>query len=75
MDGEERVALESGDTPFAGARTRNDNPNALSGVAPYYAMPQEVLPVFFEPTPTAAMIAARKSFLNRQGWELARPTV
>jgi len=49
------------------AGTRNDNPNALNGVEPYYAMPQEVLPVFFEPTPTQAMIAARKSFLNRQG--------
>ena len=56
---------------YSGRPTRNDNPNALNGVDPYYAMPQEVLPVFFEPTPTAAMIAAKKSFLNRQGWQMA----
>ena len=55
----------------SGRPTRNDNPNALNGVDPYYAMPQETLPVFFEPTPTAAMIAARKTFLERQGWSMA----
>ena len=53
-----------------GPRTRNDHPNALGGRAPHYAMPQEILPVFFEPTPTAAMIAAKKSFMNRQGWKV-----
>ena len=61
-----------GDTEefYEGPRTRNDNPDALGGVPPYYAYPQDVLPVFFEATPTAAMIAARKSFLNRQGWSV-----
>jgi len=63
--------VEGDDADFSGSPTRNDNVNALNGVAPYYAMPQEVLPVFFEPTPTAAMIAAKKSFLSRQGWEMA----
>ena len=55
---------------YEGPRTRNDNPDALGGVPPYYAYPQDVLPVFFEATPTAAMIAARKSFLNRHGWSV-----
>ena len=32
-----------------GPRTRNDHENALNGVPAYYAMPQSVLPVFFEP--------------------------
>lgn len=54
-----------------GAKTRNDNANALGGVFPYYAAPQECVPVFFEPKPTAAMIAARQSFLNRQGWQMS----
>lgn len=59
---------------YEGPRTRNDNPDALGGIPPYYAYPQNVLPVFFEPTPTAAMIAARKSFLNRQGWSVQTVT-
>ena len=61
----------AGDGDGFGARTRNDNANALGGVFPYYAAPQECVPVFFEPKPTAAMIAARKSFLNRQGWQMS----
>jgi hypothetical protein len=58
------------DEEDGGPRTRNDHENALNGVPAYYAMPQSVLPVFFEPAPTAAMIAARRSFLKRQGWEM-----
>ena len=49
----------AGDGDGFGARTRNDNANALGGVFPYYAAPQECVPVFFEPKPTAAMIAAK----------------
>ena len=59
---------------YDGPRTRNDNENALGGVPPFYAMPQNVLPVFFEPTPTQPMIAARKSFLHRQGWNVQTVT-
>ena len=59
---------------YDGSRTRNDNENALGGVPPFYAMPQNVLPVFFEPTPTQPMIAARKSFLHRQGWNVQTVT-
>ena len=66
----ERLAT-SDDVDGFGAKTRNDNANALGGVFPYYAAPQECVPVFFEPKPTAAMIAARKSFLNRQGWQMS----
>ena len=70
-DDECQIDLESLGGDGFGARTRNDNANALGGVFPYYAAPQECVPVFFEPMPTAAMIAARKSFLNRQGWQMA----
>ena len=40
-----------------------------------YAMPQEVLPVFFEPIPTQAMLDARRSYLQRRDWVLPRPKV
>ena len=60
----------SEDLYYDGPRTRNDNENALGGIPPFYAMPQEILPTFFEPNPTQPMIAARKSFLNRQGWQV-----
>ena len=63
--------LGDGDGDGFGAKTRNDNANALGGVFPYYAAPQECVPVFFEPRPTAAMIAARKSFLDRLGWQMS----
>ena len=33
---------------------RNDNPGALNGVLPFYAMPHEILRGYFEPTPTTA---------------------
>ena len=71
VDDECQIDLKSLGGDGFGARTRNDNANALGGVFPYYAAPQECVPVFFEPMPTAAMIAARKSFLNRQGWQMA----
>ena len=59
---------------YDGPNTRNDNDNALGGVFPFYAAPQDAVPVFFEPSPTPPMIAARKSFLNRQGWSVQTVT-
>ena len=59
---------------YDGPNTRNDNDNALGGVFPFYAAPQDAVPVFFEPAPTPPMIAARKSFLNRQGWSVQTVT-
>ena len=59
---------------YDGPRTRNDNENALGGVFPFYAAPQDAVPVFFEPAPTTPMIAARKSFLRRQGWSVQTVT-
>ena len=68
---EEEEEEEDDEAEYSGRPTRNDNANALNGVEAYYAMPQEVMPVFFEPAPTAAMIAAKKSFMHRQGWQMA----
>ena len=59
---------------YDGPNTRNDNENALGGVFPFYAAPQDAVPVFFEPAPTPPMIAARKSFLRRQGWSVQTVT-
>ena len=59
---------------YDGPRTRNDNEDALGGVFPFYAAPRDVVPVYFEPAPTPAMIAARKSFLRRQGWSVQTVT-
>jgi len=39
---------------------------------PYHAMPQRVLPVYFEPLPTDSMKTARKTYLERQGWSVSR---
>lgn len=47
---------------------RNDNPGALNGVLPFYAMPHEILPCYFEPTPTTAMIEAKKLFEKKKDW-------
>ena len=69
-DGDSESGGEEDEEEDGGPRTRNDHENALNGVPAYYAMPQSVLPVFFEPAPTAAMIAARQSFLKRQGLEI-----
>ena len=49
-------------------RGRNDNAGALIGVKPYYAMPNDVLPCFFEPKPTIAMLEAKKLFEKRKSW-------
>ena len=47
---------------------RNDNPGALNGVLPFYAMPHEILPCYFEPAPTTAMIEAKKLFEKKKDW-------
>ena len=41
---------------------------ALNGVLPFYAMPHEVLPCYFEPVPTTAMIEAKKLFEKKKDW-------
>ena len=73
-DPSEKHTDDADTTYYDGPSTRNDNENALGGVFPFYAAPQDAVPVFFEPRPTPPMIAARKSFLHRQGWSVQTVT-
>ena len=43
-----------------------------SAPIPYYAMPHHILPVYFEPLPTDSMKTARKHYIERQEWSIAR---
>ena len=59
---------DSNNNSSAHGSGRNDNPGALNGVLPFYAMPHEVLPCYFEPVPTTAMIEAKKLFEIKKDW-------
>ena len=76
----EATLAASGWTPKVGAShfPDYDGPRRhaieLDADAPraYHAMPHSVLPVYFEPLPTDSMKTARRHFLERRNWSVAR---
>jgi hypothetical protein len=57
---------------YDGPRRRVVSEREPDAPTPYHAMPQRVLPVYFEPLPTDSMKTARKTYLERQGWSVSR---